>query len=164
VMWGMMVYDSLRALDYLCSRPEVDADRIATLGLSMGSTMAWWTAALDERVKVCIDLCCLTEFRALIEARGVDGHGVYYYVPGLLKEFSTSSINALISPRAHLSLAGRFDRLTPPAGLEEIDRELRQAYQRDGAPDAWQLRLYDCGHMETADMRARVMAFLEDWL
>ena len=164
VMWGMMVYDSLRALDYLCSRPEVDADRIATIGLSMGSTMAWWLAALDERVKVCIDLCCLTEFQALIDTRGLDGHGLYYYVPGLLKQFSTSSINALISPRAHLSLAGRFDRLTPPAGLEEIDRELRQQYQRDGAPEAWQLRLYDCGHMETADIRARVMAFLEQWL
>ena len=164
VMWGMMVYDSLRALDYLCSRPEVDADRIATIGLSMGSTMAWWLAALDERVKVCIDLCCLTEFQALIDTRGLDGHGLYYYVPGLLKQFSTSSIKALISPRAHLSLAGRFDRLTPPAGLEEIDRELRQQYQRDGAPEAWQLRLYDCGHMETADMRARVMAFLEQWL
>jgi len=81
VLWGMMVYDSLRAIDYLSSRADVDPDRIATLGLSMGSTMAWWVAALDERVKVCIDLCCLTDFQALIETRGLDGHGIYYYVP-----------------------------------------------------------------------------------
>ena len=40
VMWGMMVYDSLRALDYLENRPDVDPARIGTLGLSMGSTMA----------------------------------------------------------------------------------------------------------------------------
>ena len=62
VLWGMMVYDSLRAVDYLVSRSDVDSDRLATVGLSMGSTMAWWLSALDTRVKVCIDLCCLTDF------------------------------------------------------------------------------------------------------
>ena len=49
VLWGMMVYDSLRALDFLIERPDVDPQRVATLGMSMGSTMAWWVAALDER-------------------------------------------------------------------------------------------------------------------
>ena len=66
VLWGMMVYDSLRALDWLVERPEVDRSRIATLGISMGSTMAWWLAALDERVKVTVDICCLTDFHTLV--------------------------------------------------------------------------------------------------
>ena len=51
-MWGMMVHDSLRAIDYLVGRPDIDPARIGTLGMSMGSTMAWWVAALDPRVKV----------------------------------------------------------------------------------------------------------------
>ena len=164
VMWGMMVYDSLRALDYLVSRPDVDAARIGTLGLSMGSTMAWWVAALDTRVKVCIDLCCLTDFDALIASRGLEEHGIYYYVPGLLKQFSTAQINALIAPRAHLSLAGIFDRLTPPAGLDRIDHELRAVYEAAGAPEAWTLSRHACGHQETAAMRAEVIAFLRDRL
>ena len=71
VMWGMMVYDSIRAVDYLVSRDDVDADRIATMGISMGSTMAWWTAALDTRIAVCIDICCLTDFHAIV-ARGLE--------------------------------------------------------------------------------------------
>jgi dienelactone hydrolase len=164
VMWGMMVYDSLRALDYLVSRPDVDAARIGTLGLSMGSTMAWWVAALDTRVKVCIDLCCLTDFDALIASRGLEEHGVYYYVPGLRRQFTTARINALIAPRAHLSLAGIYDRLTPPAGLDRIDRELQEVYAAAGAPDAWHLSRHACGHLETAAMRAEVIAFLEQWL
>jgi hypothetical protein len=163
-LWGMMVYDNLRALDYLVTRPEVDAGRIGTLGLSMGSTMAWWTAALDTRVKVCVDLCCLTEFEALIETRGLDGHGIYYYVPGLLKHFTTAQINALIAPRAHLSLAGNYDKLTPPAGLDRIDRDLRQVYADAGAPDAWKLLRWDIGHFETHAMRAEIVAFLDRWL
>ena len=164
VMWGMMVYDSLRAIDYLVSRPEVDAERLGTLGLSMGSTMAWWVAALDTRIKVCVDICCLTDYQALIESRGLDGHGIYYYVPGLLKYFTTAQINALIAPRAHLSLAGNYDRLTPPAGLDRIDAELKKVYAQEGTPDAWKLLRYDIGHFESAAMRAEIVAFLRDWL
>jgi pimeloyl-ACP methyl ester carboxylesterase len=164
VLWGMMVYDSLKAIDYLATRDDVDLSRLATIGLSMGSTMAWWTAALDERVKVTIDLCCLTDYQALIETRGIDGHGIYYYVPSLLKHFSTTDINALIAPRPHLSLAGNFDRLTPPAGLDRIDAALRKVYAEHGAPDAWKLLRYDIGHFETAAMRAEIFAFLARWL
>ena len=164
VLWGMMVYDSLRAMDYVCSRTDVDVTRIGTLGLSMGSTMAWWLAALDPRVRVCVDLCCLTDFESLIASRGLDGHGIYYYVPSLLKHFTTAKINALIAPRAHLSLAGDYDPLTPPAGLDRIDSELRDVYAGMNAADAWQLKRYPIGHFETAVMRAEVMAFLRRWL
>jgi dienelactone hydrolase len=164
VLWGMMVYDSLRAIDYLCSRSDVDPARLGTLGLSMGSTMAWWTAALDQRIKVCVDLCCLTDFQALIETNGLDLHGLYYYVPGLLNHFTGAQINALIAPRPHLSLAGNRDELTPPAGLDRIDAELKRAYAQCNAPDAWKLLRYDVGHVETAAMRAQVLDFLERWL
>ena len=164
VMWGMMVYDSLRAVDYLCERQDVDMNRIATLGLSMGSTMAWWLAALDERVKVCIDMCCMTEFESLVESGGLDGHGIYYYVPGLLKRFTTAQINELICPRPHLCMAGDLDGLTPPAGLEVVDAHLRAAYQRAGQQEAWQMVRYDQGHFENPDMRRRVLDFLERWL
>ena len=65
-----MVYDSIKAIDYLLTRPDVDGSRIATLGISMGSTMAWWVAALDPRVKVCIDICCLTDFEGSSSKQG----------------------------------------------------------------------------------------------
>ncbi len=160
VLWGMMVYDSLRAIDYLVSRPEVDPARIATLGLSMGSTMAWWVAALDERVKVTVDLCCLTDFQALIATHNLKGHGIYYYVPSLLKYFTTAQINALIAPRAHLSLAGNLDALTPVSGLDRIDAELKRVYAAAGRPDNWKLLRYDVGHQETAEGRREILAFL----
>ena len=163
VMWGMMVYDSIRAIDYLESRGDVDSQRIGTLGISMGSTMAWWIAALDTRIKVCVDICCLTDFQSLI-ARGLDSHGVYYFVPSLLNHFTTGQINALISPRAHLGLAGNYDKLTPAEGLDLIDREVKSAYDADGASKAWRLSRYDIGHFETGAMRAEILEFLREWL
>lgn len=164
VLWGLMVYDSLKAVDYLLTRPDVDGNRIATLGMSMGSTMAWWVAALEPRVKVCVDICCLTDFEALIETRGLDGHGIYYYVPGLLKHFSTASINALIAPRPHLSVAGNYDLLTPPKGLDRVDAALKEVYGEMGAPEAWRLIRYSTGHFETAAMRYEILQFLRQWL
>lgn len=164
VMWGMMVYDSIKAIDYLVTRSEVDPKRIASVGLSMGSTMAWWTAALDERVKVCVDICCLTDYQALMEINNLAGHGIYYYVPSLLKHFTTAQINALIAPRPHLSLAGDLDKLTPVKGLERIDDELKKVYKQSGAPENWKLLRYDVGHQETAAMRREIVAFLKEHL
>jgi dienelactone hydrolase len=160
VLWGMMVFDSIRGIDYLLSRQEVDARRIGTLGLSMGSTMAWWVAALDPRVRLCIDICCLTDFDALAAANGLAGHGIYYYVPRLRKQFTTARINALIAPRAHLSLAGNLDKLTPPEGLDRIDRELRAVYAGQGKPENWRLFRQDVGHQETPEMRVLITEWL----
>ena len=164
VLWGMMVYDSLRAMDYLTTRPEVDRNRIGTAGLSMGSTMAWWLAALDTRVRVTVDICCLTDFQALIETNNLKGHGLYYYVPSLLKHFTTAQINELIAPRPHLSLAGNLDALTPPVGLDRVDRELRQVYTKAGKPEHWKLFRQDVGHQETPEMRAEIVNWLKNYL
>ena len=164
VLWGMMVYDSLRALDVLAARPDVDPARLGTLGMSMGSTMAWWLAALDPRVAVTVDINCLTDFQALVERKALSLHGVYYYVPDLLTHFTTAQINALIVPRAHLALAGLRDALTPVEGLDRIDNALRDAYGRAGHPERWSLLRYDVEHQETAEGRAAVVAFLERFL
>ena len=48
VLWGMMMFDEFRAFDYLARRPEVDPRRLGALGMSMGSTKAWWLAASNR--------------------------------------------------------------------------------------------------------------------
>ena len=164
VLWGMMVYDSLRAVDWLASRQDVDASRIGTIGMSMGSTMAWWLAALDERIKATVDICCLTDFHTLVDKKGLSGHGVYYYVPSLLKHFTTSQINALIAPRAHLGLAGLQDRLTPVEGLDVIDKELTRVYAEQGHPERWKLLRYDVAHQETVEGRQAALGFFRKFL
>jgi dienelactone hydrolase len=161
VRWGMMVYDSIRARDWLARRDDVDGARVGTLGMSMGSTMAQWLAALDERVKVAVDINCLTEYHSLLADKGLARHGIYYYVPGLLKEFTASDVNALVAPRAHLGLAGTRDDLTPLAGLDIIERELKAVYAEAGHPERWKLLRYDVAHQETAEGRQEALAFLK---
>jgi hypothetical protein len=88
------------AIDHwLASEPRHARLPVITLGMSMGSTMAWWAAALEPRIAACVDLCCLAEFDALVAAGADDLHGEYYFVPGLRKHFTAAAINALIAPR-----------------------------------------------------------------
>jgi pimeloyl-ACP methyl ester carboxylesterase len=164
VMWGMMVYDSIKAIDYLLTRDDVDPDRIGTLGMSMGSTMSWWLAALDQRIKVCIDICCLSDFQSIITTGAIDGHGVYYFVPSLLKHFTSAQINALISPRPRLSVNGIYDRFTPESGLDRIEAEVTRVYRDSGAVERFVVKRYPVAHFETAEMRVDVMEFLNKWL
>jgi len=160
VVWGMMVYDSLKAVDYLHTRPDVDTGRLGTVGMSMGSSTAQWVGALDPRLKVVVDICCLTDWHTLVEVGGLKGHGIYYYVPDLLNHFTTAQMNALIAPRAHLSLTGNLDHLTPIAGLDKVDNELREVYAAAGKPDDWKLLRYEVGHQETPEMREQIRQWL----
>jgi len=159
-LWGMMMFDEHQALTYLARRAEVDPQRLGAFGLSMGSTKAWWLAALDPRVKMCIDLCCLTDYDELIRIGNLKGHGIYYYVPRQLS-FPAHEINALIVPRKHLSLNGREDLLTPPAGVERIRDHVYPLYAKHGRPEDCRIELFDCGHVETPEMRKIVGEWLD---
>jgi len=64
------VWDAMRAIDYLVSRPEIDPQKIGMTGCSGGGTLTSYTMALDDRVAVAAPACYLTTFRKLIETIG----------------------------------------------------------------------------------------------
>ncbi len=159
-LWGYRVHDTLVALEWLRNQSGFAHLPATTLGLSMGSTMAIWAAALDPTITACIDTCGLSEFDALLANGNFDLHGEYFFVPGLLAEFSAAEISALIAPRWHLSMVGMTDPLTPPDGVASVDTALIETYRTFAAEGAWTQYRSPAGHVETADMRARVLQAL----
>ena len=127
----------------------------------MDSTKEWWLAALDPRVKVCRDVCCLTDYDELIKTHGLKEHGIYYYVPSLLKHFQTAEINELIVPRAHLSVNGSKDPLTPSAGVEKIRDHLLPLYRKYGKESDCRVELFDCAHVELPEMRKEIVQWID---
>ena len=120
--------------------------------------------ARSRACKLCVDLCCLTDFEELIKIDNLAGHGMYYYVPRLLKHFQTADINELIVPRPHLSLNGRKDRLTPPAGVERMRDHVLPLYRQYGREEDCRIELFDCGHEETPEMRGLVLEWFDRYL
>jgi dienelactone hydrolase len=163
-LWGMRIFDNISLIDYLNTRPDIDGDRMATIGMSMGGLMSWWLAALDERIKVTVDIAAQVHLETLIKKRGLDHHGFYYYVPGFLKHFSTLAVQEMIAPRTRLSMIGRDDRMCPIDGAEWLDEQLRKTYKEQDAPLHWKCRILTGGHQETKEMREEWKNFLKKHL
>lgn len=164
-LWGMMVRDDLLALDYLCSRPEVDKERIAVTGMSMGSTRSWWLAALDERIKVAVCVACLSRYQDLIAAAGLRYHGIYYFVPGVLKHFDTEGVVSLIAPRPLLTLTGDKDEGSPASGVRTINSFVAEVYQLYEKEERFRGTVYPgIGHDYTPEMWQETLSWLDRWL
>ncbi len=161
-LWGMILRDDLMALDYLMSRPEVDPNRVAVTGISMGATRSWWLMALDERLKTGVAVACLTRYQNLIEHESLKAHGIYYFVPGFLKHFDTEAVIALIAPRPVLFMTGDQDGGSPPDGIRQIEAAARPAWKLSGKEADLQSIIYPgLGHVYTPEMWSNTLAWLQ---
>ena len=162
-LFGQMLCDHAAALTYLAARADVDPSRIGAFGISMGCTLSYWLAAMDERIAAVAHLCCFADLRTMIEQGAHDGHGIYLVVPGLLNEADAGAIGALVAPRPQLICIGEADALTPPLAVERAFAEASAAYAQ--APE--RLRLVSepgVGHRETRRMREAMLAFFAEHL
>ncbi len=158
---GQMVSDHAAALSYLAGRDDVDASRIGGFGISLGSTLTYWLAALDTRLKTIAHLCCYADYATLVELGAHDNHGVYLLVPGLLNHISTGEIAGMVAPRAQLICVGADDELTPPLSVERAIPVTRGMYQALGAGEKLEIFVQPgVRHQETAQMRGKVLALL----
>jgi dipeptidyl aminopeptidase/acylaminoacyl peptidase len=164
-LWGMIVRDDLMALDYLCSRPEVDARRVGVTGISMGATRTWWILALDDRPRTGVAVACLTRYRDLITTEGLKYHGIYYFVPDALRHFDTEAVVALAAPRPMLFMTGDQDFGSPVEGIRTIEAKARPVWRLYGKEADFQNVIYaGVGHVYLPDMWAKTLAWMDEKL
>ena len=121
---GIRVWEFFRAVDYLIARPDVQSDRIAAAGLSMGCEHAMYVAALDERIRAAVLSCCL---RAIIpEAKEISWCSCLFS-PGIFTAMDWPDIGALIAPRPAQLQFGDRDYV-PLALAQEAFALMERAY------------------------------------
>ena len=161
-LWGMILRDDLMALDYLASRPEVDAARIGVTGISMGATRAWWLAALDERLRAGVAVACMTRYEELIRTGMLKAHGIYYFVPGMLNHFDTEAVLALAAPRPMLFMTGDQDHGSPVEGIRKLEAKVRPAYKLYRAEAHFENAIYPgLSHVYLPEMWERTLAWMD---
>jgi dienelactone hydrolase/lysophospholipase L1-like esterase len=164
-LWGMFVRDDQVALDYLVTRPEVDAKKIGATGISMGSTRSWWLAAVDDRIACVVGVACLTRYENLLKHGQLRQHGTYYFVNGILKHFDSEAVVALIAPRPTLFLTGELDAGSPADGIKVIEEKSGGVFKATGAGEKFKsIRYPDVGHTYTPEMRQEMLAWFDRWL
>jgi pimeloyl-ACP methyl ester carboxylesterase len=146
------------ALDILEAMPEIES--VGAFGISMGATLSYWLAALDQRVSAVAHVCAFSDIGPLVASGAHDLHGIYMVVPGMLREIDMGDIAASIAPRPQFIASGGRDPLTPDTALAPALAKVRDAY-RGGGP-LTVLTLAETGHAFAPEMRAAVLAFLRD--
>jgi len=162
ITWpGVMLWDDLRTLDYLATRPEVDRRRLGCVGLSVGGYRSFLLAALDPRVKAAIDVGWMSSFGHHIKRHVVNSIGLTFHIVGLYRYLDLPDLAALIAPRSVLVINGSQDQLFPPEGVEAAFRKIEQCFRKAGVPERQRCRIYDAPHRFDVQMQADAWEWLE---
>lgn len=141
---GLRVYEAFRAVDYLLTRPDVDAGRIGCVGFSGGGMVTSYYAALDERVRATVIHGYTNTFKGGILRKP---HCMDNYIPGLMELGDLPDILGLIAPRALFVESGLRDGLFPADQVREAVDRLKEIYRLEGAEGELDWELFDGGHM-----------------
>lgn len=161
---GIMFWDDVRTVDYLLTRSEVDPDRIACMGLSVGGFRSNFLVALDPRIKVAVPVCWMTAYRDLIPKNVYNTVGWMKLIPGLHPLLDLPDIMALAIPRPLMIIEGEQDGLFPRAGVERAFDRISKAYAKAGYADRFVPKSYDTPHEFNLEMQRDALAFLDRWL
>jgi cephalosporin-C deacetylase-like acetyl esterase len=102
---GQRVWDTLRAVDYLVSRPDVDAAQVRIVGVGSSGLAAMMAALLDHRVRSVLVDRTLASYMSILESESYSTN-LAYFVPGILRSFDLPQIAAALSPRSCWILNG----------------------------------------------------------
>jgi dienelactone hydrolase len=159
---GKMIWDVMRAVDYLGTREEVDPKRIGMMGHSLGAVETWFSMSLEPRIAAGAASCGTTTYAAVLAAEKYHNYG--FYVPGILHWGDLSEVVSMVAPRPLLLLAGEKDGGFPASGAREVAARTKMLHRRLGQPDALELVVSSGGHEFTEEMRKRAYHWFDRWL
>jgi len=135
-----MIWDGIRAIDYLLSRKEVDPNRIGVTGRSGGGTQTAMIAAMDDRVAACSPENYLTTYKRLLQTSGPQDaeQNYYHFIANGLDETDYVLAKA---PKPYLMITTTND-IFNIQGAKDIEAEMKRAYQALGKPENF-LRVED---------------------
>ncbi len=160
---GFRVWDGMRVIDYLQSRPDIIADKIGCTGNSGGGTETAYLMALDERIVAAAPGCYLTTFRRLIDGKGPQD-GEQNIAGQIAFGMDEADYCIMRAPQSTLICAGTRDATFDFRGTWEVFLDAKRFYSRLGRPDAIDLAAPDAPHGFTIQLREAVASFMHRWL
>jgi dienelactone hydrolase len=166
-----MVDDTMRAVDYLQTLPEVDANRIGCIGHSHGSYGTLFAMAFDPRIKAGVCSCGFTTFRwDPTPARWFRNTALIPRLGGFEGDMQDTPIDfhhlfAAISPRPLFISAALKDTIFPHLGdTEWIRKDVKSVYGRADSAENFELFTFEGGHGFVPEARDRAWAFFDEHL
>lgn len=157
------IWDGMRGIDYLVSRPDIDAKRIGCTGNSGGGTLTSYIMALDDRVQCAAPVCYSTMYRYLVDFNGPqDGEQIIF---GQLDYgMDIADYTLMRAPKPTLICAGTHDSTFKIAGTWELFREAKRFYTRMGYAERVGIIEADAPHGFTIQLREGAARWMNRWL
>jgi dienelactone hydrolase len=160
---GVEAWNGIRALDYLQSRPDVDPERIGMTGRSGGGAYTWYTAALDDRIKVAVPVAGITDLHNHVVDGVVKGHCDCMFMVNTYR-WDYTKLAALLAPRPLLLANSDKDGIFPLDGVMRVHGELARLYALHKARDKLGLLITEGPHKDTQDLQVPAFRWFNRWL
>lgn len=156
-----MIWDAMRALDYLVSRPEVEASRIGSTGCSGGGTLTTYISALDSRIKAAAPACWMNSYRTLFTGPvGDDEQSPPAFISSGLDQ---ADYVELFAPKPWL-IVSTIEDFFPLEGARQTFEEARSWYRLYGAQDRIEWAVGPGTHGTPLPVRERIYEWMIRWL
>jgi len=157
-----MIWDGIRSVDYLLTRPEVDPQRIGITGRSGGGTQSAYIAAFDDRIYAAAPENYLTSFHRLLQSIGPqDAEQNFYH--GIAAGIDHADLLEVRAPKPELMITTTRDFFSIQ-GARETYREASRAFEAFGKPGNLSKVEDDNPHGSTVKNREAMYAFFRKYL
>ena len=160
---GVEVWNAMRALDYLETRPEVDTSQAAITGISGGGAITWFTAAADERFKAAAPVLASWSVGPHVAGDAVRQNCDCIYFWNTY-QLDLPIVGALIAPRPLRIINALKDVAFPPIGYNPVHQQLQPVYDWYGVPEKLDTFEADTGHADLPPYRKAANEWLNRWV
>jgi dienelactone hydrolase len=160
---GVFFAEDRIALDILCSRKDVDKDKIGCGGLSGGGMRTVFMGGQDPRIKCAVAVGFMTTWKDFLLNRSFT-HTWMTYVPILPNELDFPEILGLRVPLPTLVLNDTDDDLYTVPEMQAADKILGEVYAKAKYPDRYKCSFYPGEHKFDADMQKEAFDWFDKWL
>ena len=160
---GVEAWNCIRSLDYLETRPEVDASRIGVTGRSGGGAYSWWISALDERIRCSVPVAGITSLRDHVVNGCVEGHCDCMFMVNTFR-WDYAKVAALVAPRPLLISNTDKDTIFPLEGVVDIHRQVRHIYRLLDADKNLGLQITEGPHSDTQELHIHAFRWFNRFL
>lgn len=160
---GVFFAEDRNALDVLCARQDVDANRIGCGGLSGGGLRTVLMGGLDNRIKCAVDVGFMTTWKDFMMNKSYT-HTWMNYIPLLPNELDFPEILGLRVPLPTLVLNDSEDQLYTLPEMNRAEKILREVYKKAKAEDRFKCSYYPGPHKFEPDMQEEAFNWFDRWL
>lgn len=160
---GTVLAEDQRALDVLCARRDVDAERVACGGLSGGGLRTVFLAGMDDRIRAAVCVGFMSTWRDFMLHKAFT-HTWMTYLPLAPRALDFPEILGLRVPLPTLVQNCWQDSLYTPDEMKAADVILRDVYDKANAGERYETRFYEGGHKFDVEMQDEAFGWLERWV